>query len=386
MMVIEQLNKDETSFKLLRKLHGLGVSGIHFEEPIIGPILTGYPCTMHDSISIRTIMSKSDDLALACGVESVNIERIDDKLVIFIPNKERKIVDFKDSLFWFLKDEKVKEMQLPILLGTDFRGNGAALDLADQPHILLAGSTGSGKSVFESAVIAALSMIKSPKDLDLYLIDTKGLDLNLFKELPHVRETVGTIEEWYSTINKLKEIVKQRMTKLESAGARNIREYNSRFDGSMHYIVIIIDELADLIEKDSIFRDEEKSNCKMMDVPITYENAKVIDDLKRLIQICRASGIHIIVGTQRTSVDVVSGVVKANFPTRISLRLPAVQDSRTILGVSGAENLLGRGDMLVQMADYETINRYHGPYVRLEDIELILNQREMILQSLGIGG
>ena len=385
MIEIEQLNKNEISYKLLKRLNGLGVSGIHFEEPIIGPIITGYPITLKkDNIAIKSILSKEQDLAMAVGVDSITIERIGEQLIIFVPNKEKKVVDFKDSLFWFLKDEKVSKMQLPILLGTDYMGNGAAFDLAEQPHVLIAGSTGSGKSIFESSIIAALSMFKSPKDLDLFLVDTKELDLGLFRSLPHVRDTAGTIEDWYILITKLKELVKERNIKLSSKGVRNIAEYN-KMGGNMHYIVLIIDELADLIEKDLVYREEEKANCKMMNVPVSYQNAKVLDDLKRLIQVCRASGIHIIACTQRTSTDIISGVVKANFPTRISLRLPTWQDSATILGQKGAESLLGNGDMLVRMANSQSVERYHGPFVRLNDIELILTQREMILESLGIG-
>lgn len=363
--------------RIENKLRGLGVNNFKVLDPEVGPVVTSYPILLHYSTSIKSILNKSEDIALACGVENVDIRRENDRVVIYVPNEERKIVDFKDALFWMIKDEEVQKMKIPILLGQDHHGNKAAIDLATQPHILIAGSTGSGKSVFESAIIASLAMLKDPSELKMYIVDPKRVDLTLFHNLPHVARVVKEIDDWYLMINALYEDVQNRNKFLEKFGARNIDEYNQKAKKKMAYKVLIIDELADLIEKDKYKREENKT--------MEIENdLKAIDAIKRLIQVSRAAGIHIIACTQRTSVDVVSGTVKANFPTRISLKLPSQIDSRTILDEKGAENLLGKGDMLIRHADTDILERYHAPFVSMEDIKFILDQKEMIQEQLGV--
>lgn len=350
--------------KIISKLNGLGVNGVTIGKPKIGPIVTGYPLILSNSTSIKKILNKTEDIALSLAVESIDIRRDEGELIIFVPNKDRKIIDFKDALYWYLKDEKVKEMKLPILLGQDYMGHNTAIDLALQPHILIAGSTGSGKSVFESSLIAALAMIKKEHELDLYLVDTKRLDLTLFQDLPVVRKLVREKKEWIKLVEDLLNSIKQRNLRLESGKFRNISEYNANYDTKMSHKVVIIDELADLINR--------------------FEKGEVMDHLQRIIQICRASGIHIIACTQSTRVETISGTVKANFPTRIALKLPSSIDSRVILDENGAENLLGKGDMLVKHADSDVLNRYHAPFVQLDDIQRIITQKQQILESMGI--
>ena len=367
----------DTIASLVAKMRGLGITA-HPQTPIAGPIVTAYPFKLPDSVPLSKLYAREEDLALAAGVESLDIRRIGDQVIIFVPNKERKVVQFIDVLTWYLKDEIVKKQELPLMLGVDYRGSYATLDLAEMPHILIAGSTGSGKSVFESSIIAALSTIKTEEELELYLVDTKQLDLTLFNGLGHVKKVVRRVEEWYRVINKLFQITEHRLTELSGAKVRNIREYNSLGLTKMPYIVIVIDELADLIMHDKALRDERKQN------ELDHDEPKVIESIKRLIQICRAAGVHIIACTQRTSVDVVSGTVKANFPARISLRLPTSTDSRTILGQIGAENLLGKGDMLVQRPDCDNLERYHGPFVRLDDIAQVIMHQDMIKKMLGV--
>lgn len=348
----------------MAKLIALGVGAIKPTGLIDGPVVTGFKFTIPQNIQLSKIYARQEDLELACGTKShIDIRRLGSELVFFVPNEPRKVVDFKECLWWFLKDEKVAEMQLPILLGVDVEGNKKALDLVAQPHILIAGSTGSGKSVYESAIIASLTTFYHPDDLELYLVDTKRVDLTLFADLPHVKKVIRKVKDWYPVYNSLFATVQDRQKVLESNGVRNIREYNQKFpDHKMSYIVLVIDELNDLIEHDKVIRSEDDD----------HDEPKVIDAIKRLIGICRASGVHIIACTQRTSVDVVTGTVKANFPCRIALRVATGVDSRTILGEQGAENLLGNGDMLVMYPDVDSNQRYHGPFVRLEDIEHIL--------------
>jgi len=374
--------EEKTAHVIVKKLSALGVKGIKIDSALVGPVVTAYPIQLSPSTPLEKILNKSENIALACQVSSVDIQRVDGNVVVFIPNKDRKTVEFKDVLYWYLQDEEVRNMTLPIMLGQDFEGNNAVLDLATQPHILIAGSTGSGKSLLESAIIAALATLKSPKELELYLVDTKRVDLGLFENWPHVKQTVKSAEDWYILINTIYLEVQKRNRLFEQQKVRNISEYNKFLpedEIKLPYIVLIIDELADLMEKDNDIRIECKRNRE-------EPETKVEDSLRKLIQICRAAGVHIIACTQRTSVDIISGTIKANFPTRISLRLPQSNDSRVILGQNGAENLLGLGDMLVKKSDSDQLLRYHGPYVELTDIEAIPAQYEMLRNSLGLIG
>lgn len=373
-MEFADLNLQDTETRIRAKLTGLGVKGFRVLPPVVGPVVTAFPVELYDGTPIQKIASKAEDIALACHVDSVDIRRVKNLLYIYIPNKDRKIVDFKDALFWFLKDEQVRKMELPILLGMTVDGQKSAIDLVTQPHVLIAGSTGAGKSVFESAIIAAMATIKYEKDLKLYLVDTKRVDLGLFEQVPNVKQVIKDVADWYSFAEEVYADVQNRNKVFERLGARNIREYNALGKSHMAYKVIIIDELADLIEKDK----SERENVDGFPYP------RVIDSLKRIIQVSRAAGIHIIACTQRTSVDVISGTVKANFPTRISLRLPSSVDSRTILGTNGAENLLGKGDMLVQSGDTDVLVRYHAPFVQLSDIQWVIQNKQTILDSTNI--
>lgn len=350
--------------KILAKLKGLGVSGVTIGTPQIGPIVTGYPLNLSNSTSIKKILSKTEDIALSLAVESIDIRRISGELIVFVPNKDRKIIDFKDALYWYLKDEKVAKMRLPILLGMDYMGHNSAIDLAEQPHILIAGSTGSGKSVFESSIIAALAMLKKDFELDIYLVDTKKLDLSLFEDLSQVKKLVETKEDWQDLYADIMETIEQRNIRLKSGGFRNINEYNDNYEMKMAHKIIIIDELADLSAR--------------------FSKGVFMEMLQNIIQIARASGIHIIACTQSTRVETVSGTVKANFPTRIALKLPSGIDSRVILDENGAENLLGKGDMLVRHSSSDQLQRYHAPFVQLGDIQRIITQKDSILESMGL--
>lgn len=369
-------NEALTENKIRRKLESLGCRIDRIYEPEVGSAVTAYPIKLSLDTPINKVLNKEEDIALAIGATSITIQRIENKVVIFVPNEDRTIIKFYDALYWLLRDEEAKNMELPILLGQDFHGNPSCIDLSSQPHLLIAGSTGSGKSVFMSNVISSLYMAKEVDEIEFYLVDTKGLDLNLFENLPNVTNYARTVEEWYTLIDELNNIVGYRTTVLRQTNVRNIKEYNSVKESKMSYIVLIIDELADLIDKDSYKRKEYSRK----DQP----NLKVSEALRRLIQVCRAVGIHIIAGTQRTSTDIIDGVIKANFPSRISLKLPTATDSRTILGKGGAESLLGLGDMLLKRGDMDNLERFHAPFVDLKDINMILNQREMILQSLSL--
>lgn len=335
----------------------------------LGPVVTAYYFKPHHSIPLAKVLNKSEDFALAAGVDKVNIQRIRGDVVIFAANNDRKFVDYKEYLNWYLTDEKTLSQRIPIPLGIDHIGVKQSVDLTELPHILLAGSTGSGKSVFESAIIASLGVRFTREEVELILVDTKQLDLPLFSRMPNVVEVCTELMEYIRMMEALISEARQRMQTLQGATCRNIQEYHA-MGYKMPYKVLIIDEFADLLEQDREAKREKYSDAS--------ECAKVDDQLKRLVQIARAVGIHIIAGTQRTSVKVVSGDIKANFPCRVSLKLPTGFDSVTILGEYGAETLLGKGDMLISMPDSEVLQRYHGPFVKASDISWIITELDYI--------
>jgi len=182
----------EVSKAFLMKLIGLGIKAelIRVEA---GPVVCGYHFKLDYAVPINKILKKSEDFALAACVEKVSISRVEGEIVIYAANRNRALIDLKSYMYWFCTNKKVSEMQIPIPIGVDTLGNNTAIDLIDQPHILLAGQTGSGKSVFEAAILSCLSLAKSPAELKIHLVDTKTLDLPLFRSLPHVINTIETL-------------------------------------------------------------------------------------------------------------------------------------------------------------------------------------------------
>lgn len=347
-----------------KKLVGLGVEA-KFARLETGPVVNGYFFTLSDATSINKVIKRSEDFALALDTDKVIVQRIKGEIVIFIPNADRKIVDFKEILHWYLHDPKVSAMELPIPLGVDYRGNKSAFDLIEMPHILITGSTGSGKSVFESAILCSLAYYKSSNDLHLYLVDTKRVDLPLFSMLPHVQQVADSLDKFHSMMSTVMQETRRRLGILQGASCRNIQDYH-KMGYPLPYIIVMLDEFGDLMELDSAAikagQFEDTPNVKSW--------------IKQAVQIGRAAGVHIIACTQRASVKVVDGDIKANLPCRIALRLPTQVDSRTILGTSGAENLLGKGDMLVQRPEKDVVERYHGPYVSMNDIAQLITDYE----------
>lgn len=371
MMMVTSLKEEQVHIaaQFLLKLQGLSIKAtIHKVEE--GPVVTGYYLKPDSAQPIGKILRHKEDFALAAQVNDVTITREKGDIVIFVPNKERKIVDFKEVLQWICTNEVPRRMRIPIPLGVNHLGEKAALDLLEQPHVLIAGQTGSGKSVLECAIIATLAVSRTPKELQMILVDTKALDLPLFEQVPHVRTVVKTLEDFRKMMRSLFFEYELRKTKLESAKCRNLTEYNS-FVGeanALPYIVLLIDEFADLIDRDKFERKEGKNE----DLP------SVPEYVKKLIQVSRATGIHSIICTQRSSVKVISGDIKANLPCRIALALPTRDDSKTILGEMGAESLLGKGDMLIQRNDNDSLERFHGPFVKLDDIAYVICNSDML--------
>lgn len=370
--------QNKTILSFLQKLVGLGIVA-YIKSVTAGPVITGYHFKLSNNVPISRILNKSEDFALAASAEKVLIERIGGEVVISVANKERKLIEFKDYMYWYCTDKSLDSMKIPIPVGVDTLGTRTAIDLTQQPHILLAGSTGSGKSVLEAAILCSLAVRLSPQDLRMYLVDTKQLDLPLFNNLPHVQRVVKTLSEFHDLMGYLLTQHTSRSAIISGAACRNINEYNNLMGQDslrrLPHILLMIDEFGDLIMQD---REVDRSKKGKESGNSLSQCPKVEEWLQRLVQVSRATGIHVIAGTQRTSVKIINGDIKANFPCRISLRLPTEADSRTILGQGGAENLLGKGDMLIQFPDNEVVKRYHGPFVNLTDIAHIIDQNEFI--------
>jgi S-DNA-T family DNA segregation ATPase FtsK/SpoIIIE len=321
-----------------------------------GPMVTTYEFKPEAGVKYSRVTGLADDLCLAMRAESILIERMagQSTVGIQVPNHERETIHLRDIIE---SDTFAKsKARLTIAMGKDINGRIVTADLASMPHVLIAGSTGSGKSVAINAMIMSLLFRTTPSQVRLILVDPKRVELGMYEGVPHLFTPI--ITEPKLAANALRNAVREmerRLKLLASRSVRNIDQYNKLFESAMPslfedsedneplpYIVIIIDELADLM---------------MLD------RANVEESITRLAQMARAVGIHLILATQRPSVDVITGLIKANVPTRISFRLATKVDSRTILDTNGAEALLGRGDMLFLPPGTSRLMRLHAPYV-----------------------
>jgi len=335
-----------------------------------GPVVTTFEFKPEPGVKYSRITSLGDDLCLALEAESVRIDRIPGKSTVGIevPNDDRATIVLRELLE--SSDYQHNTYRLPLALGKDITGRIVVSDLQKMPHLLAAGSTGTGKSVSINAMILSLLFRSRPDQVKMILIDPKRLELGLYQDIPHL--LVPVVTEPKIAQNALKWAVTEmeaRYKKLADRGVRNLEVYNEHkkqlpipgfSDESsdaggdrerLPYIVIVIDELADL----------------MMTAPREVE-----ESITRLAQMARAVGIHLILATQRPSVDVITGLIKANFPARISFRVASKVDSRTILDSNGAEQLLGRGDMLFLPPGSSRLMRVHGPLVTEEEVTQVV--------------
>jgi DNA segregation ATPase FtsK/SpoIIIE, S-DNA-T family len=337
-----------------------------------GPIVRTYFFEPAASSALSKIIEKEEDLALSLKVESVIISRERGEISIAVPRSDRQLIRFDQSLMRLLKSQIIKDMTLPILMGQTPRGEDFYIDLADQPHLLIAGSTGSGKSIFTSQVICSLALLHSAKELKFTLVDTKQLDLTLFEGLFHIKEVIQDIHGLRHKLLELLDLVRSRTT-LMSGNYRNIKEYNKAASSysilakPLEYHVLIIDEFADVLDSDKEYLSTLHPKMRPQDI------ASLV---KRLAQISRAAGVHLIIATQRPSVKVISGDIKTNFPARICFKLPSMADSRVVLDENGAEKLLGRGDYLYKTSTSDNIKRGHSAFVSINDIAVIIAQSD----------
>jgi S-DNA-T family DNA segregation ATPase FtsK/SpoIIIE len=335
-----------------------------------GPMVTTFEFKPEAGVKYSRVTGLADDLCLAMRAESILIERMPGKSTVGIqvPNHEKETIHLRDVI----ESETFAHARsrLTLAMGKDINGRIVTADLASMPHVLIAGSTGSGKSVAINAMIMSLLYRTTPQQVRLILVDPKRVELGMYEGVPHLFTPI--ITEPKLAANALRNAVREmerRLKLLASRRVRNIDQYNKLFEGSstlslfdqepgaveeepLPYIVIIIDELADLM---------------MLD------RANVEESVTRLAQMARAVGIHLILATQRPSVDVITGLIKANIPTRISFRLATKVDSRTILDTNGAEALLGRGDLLFLPPGTSRLMRLHAPYVSEKETSAVVD-------------
>jgi DNA segregation ATPase FtsK/SpoIIIE, S-DNA-T family len=329
-----------------------------------GPVVTTFEFKPEAGIKYSRIIGLTEDLCLALQAESILIERIPGKSTIGIevPNVNRQTIALREIIE--AQEFVGSASKLTLAMGRDLHGRIRVTDLASMPHLLIAGSTGTGKSVFINSLMMSILYKASPDDVKMVLVDPKRLELNLYEGIPHLIAPVVTDPKIASNVlrNATREM-ENRLKLLAQKGVRNIEQYNRTFQKQqslslfdsveetehkpLPYLVIIIDELADLMMVDT---------------------NNVEESITRLAQMARAVGIHLILATQRPSVDVITGLIKANFPARISFRVASKVDSRTILDSNGSESLLGRGDMLYLPAGSARLHRIHGPLVSEDEI------------------
>ena len=346
---VDDLELKKNSEFLEKILLDFGVSG-KIKRVNCGPVVTLYEFEPASGIKVSKIINLADDIARNTSSISARVATIPGKSTvgIEIPNSKRENVFLNE----IIADEKFnkKETKLPIALGKNISGLPLVEDLSSMPHLLIAGTTGSGKSVCINTIILSLLYKYTPEKCNLILIDPKMLELSAYEGIPHLLCPV--ITESRKATAALGWAVKEmenRYKLMTRVGVKNIDGYNSKHKKHMPYIVVIVDEMSDLM----LIAGKEIENY-----------------IQRLSQMARAAGIHIIMATQRPSVDVITGTIKANFPTRVSFQVSSKIDSRTILGEQGAEQLLGKGDMLF-MSSANRIVRIHAPYVSESEIEKV---------------
>jgi S-DNA-T family DNA segregation ATPase FtsK/SpoIIIE len=329
-----------------------------------GPIVTQYEVQPAAGVKITRIVSLADDLALAlkCGQVRV-VAPIPGKATVGIevPNSKGQVVTLKELISQenFLESPK----KLLVALGKDIAGDVVLSPVKELPHVLIAGSTGSGKSVCVNTFIASFLFKHKPEEVRLVLVDPKRVEMALYNGLPHLaRPVVNDARKAHLVLKRLVQEMEDRYETLAHAGARDIDSYNAKMHQKreagdadafpMHYIVVLVDELADLM---------------------MASKDQVEDSITRLAQMARAVGIHLVLATQRPSVEVITGIIKANFPSRIAFQVFSKVDSRTVLDMNGAEALLGRGDMLYLPSGAPKPLRLQGAYVTLEEIERLVD-------------
>ena len=348
----------DTATKLQKTLYSFGVSA-KVENVSVGPAITRYELKPAEGVRVSKIANLADDIALNLAAETIRIEApIPGKQAVGIevPNKEKEAVHLREVLE--SKDFKENTSKLTIALGKDVAGNAQLADIAKMPHVLIAGSTGSGKSVCINTIITSIIYNAKPSEVKLVMVDPKVVELSVYNGIPHL--LIPVVTDPKKAAGALAWAVQEmddRYNKFATRGVRDLKGYNKAIEkegegGKLPQIVIIVDELADLMMVAA--KDVEEAIC-------------------RLAQKARAAGMHLVIATQRPSVDVITGLIKANIPSRIAFAVSSQVDSRTILDSVGAEKLLGKGDMLFFPASAPKPSRVQGAFVSDEEVEKIVD-------------
>ena len=361
----------ERNMRILeRTFASFGVDAKVMPNPMLGPAVTKYEVQPAIGVKVSKIVNLSDDIALALAAKDIRIEApIPGKpyVGIEVPNSQTSFVSFSDVIQSAIQSPK----PLDVPLGRDISGNVRLCDITKMPHMLIAGSTGSGKSVCINGIITSILMKTKPHEVKLMMIDPKMVELNVYNGIPHLLTPVVTNpRKAAQALQKVVAEMEKRYELFASMGMRNIDGYNAHVEQynretgennpTLPYIVVIVDELADLM---------------------MVASNEVEDAIIRLAQMARAAGIHMILATQRPSVDVITGIIKANVPSRIAFAVSSGTDSRTIIDANGAEKLLGRGDMLYMPMGENKPIRVQGAFLTDEEVERIVdfvkNQQEV---------
>ena len=348
----------DTAAKLQKTLYSFGVSA-KVENVSVGPAITRYELKPAEGVRVSKIANLADDIALNLAAETIRIEApIPGKQAvgIEIPNKENEIVHLRDIIDCskFIEHKS----KLAFALGKDVAGEEVVTDIAKMPHVLIAGATGSGKSVCINTLIASIIYKAKPSEVKLVMVDPKVVELSVYNGIPHLLIPVVTDpKKAAGALAWAVQEMENRYRLFASKNVRDIKGYNEELDkeGStekLPQIVIIIDELADLM---------------------MVSSKEVEDSICRLAQKARAAGMHLVIATQRPSVDVITGIIKANIPSRISFAVSSQVDSRTILDMAGAEKLLGKGDMLFYPAGAAKPTRVQGAFISDKEVEKVVD-------------
>ncbi len=354
---VNKNKKDQSNFTERSKLLEMVFADFNIKISVVnvklGPVVTLYEILPAAGIKINTIINLADDISRSMGVGAVRIAQIfgTQYLGVEVPNEHRESVTIKE----LLSDENFKNTshKIPICIGKDISGNIEVIDLSKTPHLLVAGTTGSGKSVFINTLLTSILYKFSPDQLRLILIDPKMLELSVYNDIAHLLTPVVT--EPKKAIITLKWVCKEmerRYSLMNEEGTRNLEGYNQKASEKLPYIVVFIDEMADL----------------MMTAGKEVEHY-----VQRLAQMARACGIHLVMATQRPSVDIITGSIKANFPSRVSFQVASKYDSRTVLGEIGAEQLLGNGDMLMSKNGASLI-RYQSAFISDNEVNKLISE------------
>ena len=362
----DQLNEDELqdrAERLKKTLEDFRIKAV-VKDIIPGPVITRYDIILAPGVKIQSVMNISDNISLAMKSAAIRIEPIPEKSAvgIEIPNPKASLVSLKDILD--TEEFHNSKSLLALAVGTTTDGKGYISDLAKMPHLLIAGSTGSGKSVGVHNIILSILFKARPDEVKFILVDPKRVEMTAYKDIPHLYNpcciaedatVITRANEASAALKKLVTVMEQRYDKYASVMVRNIGEYNAKMaeqgKEKDYFIVVIIDELADLM---------------------MVASKEIEDSIQRLAQMARAVGIHLVLATQRPSINVITGTIKANFPARMSFQTTSAIDSKVILDSVGAENLIGKGDMLLLPPSEPRPVRLQGAFVSTKEIEQIV--------------